>query len=92
MGAFRVVPVEVVRLAGEIDRTVAFAVLADSAQRLGVLGHPGASSTAIDRFKYRLMSELAGLATATGSLGRATRSAAAGYQQVEDSIRSMSTR
>ena len=92
MGAFRVVPAEVVGLAGEIERTSPFAGLADSARLIRMPEHASASSAALGRFKHRLAADLTGLATAAGSLGRATRSAAAGYQQTDDLIRSISVR
>lgn len=92
MGAFRVVPSEVVGLAGEIERTNPFTGLADAARLLHVAEDASASSAALGRFKHRLAADLTGLAAAAGSLGRATRSAAAGYQQTEDSVRSLSIR
>ena len=90
MTGFRVRPPELTEYAREICAEP-FSGLATEARRVEVPRAATASSVAIERFTDRLARELTGLATATGSLGHATRSAAAGYQEVDDSIRSMST-
>ena len=90
MPGFRVRPPELIEYAREIGGEP-FSGLAAEARRIEAPRAATPSSVAIERFTDRLACELTGLATATGSLGHATRSAAAGYQEVDDSIRSMST-
>jgi hypothetical protein len=91
MTGFRVRPPELTEYAREISEREPFSGLAAEARRIEAPRAATASSVAIERFTDRLARELTGLATATGSLGHATRSAAAGYQEVDDSIGSMST-
>ncbi len=91
MTAFRADPIELSAFAAAIERSEPFSGLAAEARRVETPSAASASSASIGQFIDRLARELAGLTTATGSLGHATRSAAAGYQEVDDSIRSMST-
>ena len=86
MTGFRVDPADLAGYGQTVERSEPFAALAEAARRLTVPEPADATSAAIERFRYRLVAELTDLATATGSLGHATRSAAAGYQEVEDSI------
>ena len=90
MTGFRADPTELVALAAAIERTEPFSALAEAARRVAIPGAATAGSHAIERFTDRLVRELSAMSTATGSLARATRSAAGGYQEVEDSISSMS--
>ena len=91
MTAFRADPTDLTSLAATIEQTEPFSDLADSARRVAIPRAPTASSGAIERFADRLVRDLTGLSTATGSLVRATRSAAGGYQEVDDAGRSLST-
>ena len=91
MTPFHVDPIDLISLARTIERSEQFSALADAARRVAIPESPGASSLAIERFADRLVGELTTLAAATGSLASATRSAAGSYQQVEDSITSMSS-
>ena len=63
-----------------------FGALADAAARLLTISEPPATAAALQRFTDRLRVDLATLSQAAGSLSRATRHAADGYQAVEGSI------
>ena len=90
MTGFRVDPDDLIGYAIDVQRTEPFSGLAGSARHVAVPAAPAASSHAIGRFTTRLVRDLTDLSAAAGSLGRATRSAAGGYQEVDDSIASMS--
>lgn len=86
MTAFRVDPTDLTELAPEIERSEPFSTLVMSALNISVPGSASATSIAIERFKHRLVRQLIDLSTATGSLARATRSAAGHYRETEASI------
>jgi hypothetical protein len=87
MPGFRVDLETLIEHGMKLETSEPFSALAGAARRIEGPRAPAASARAIERFVDRLTRELTDLATATGSLGRATRSAAAGYGEVEDSIR-----
>ncbi len=91
MPGFRVDPETLTEYGLEVEGSEPFTELATTAHSIEIPRAPAASSKAIERFAAKLARELTDLATATGSLGYATRSAAAWYQEVDDSIRSIST-
>ena len=91
MTGFSVDPKTLTESGLEVDRRAPFSGLAAAARGIAIPNAPTASSLAIERFTTRLIRDLHDLSAVTGSLGHATRSAAAGYQEVDDSIRSMST-
>jgi hypothetical protein len=86
MTAFRADPIEISARATSIENSEPFSMLAEAARHVTVPATPSATSAAIERLKHRLVHDLTVHATATGSLGRATRSAAEGYRGVEASI------
>jgi hypothetical protein len=86
MTGFRADTTELADLATAIELSEPFSALSAAALRVAVPASATATAVAIERLKHRLVAELDGLAAATGSLGRATRSAAEGYQGVEASI------
>lgn len=87
MTGLRVDPTELTDLATAIERSEPFSALAAAARHVFVpLATAGATAVAIEQLRHRLVAELDGLAAATGSLGRTTRTAAEGYQGVEASI------
>lgn len=86
MTAFRVDPAELTELAGTIERNEPFATVAQSARAISLPATASATSMAIERFKHGLARELIDLSRATGSLSRATRTAAGRYRETEDSI------
>lgn len=91
MTVFSVDPETLTEFGLGVVRRAPFSELATAARSVAIPDAPTASSLAIERFTARLVRDLHDLSAVTGSLGRATRSAAAGYQEVEDSISSMST-
>ena len=91
MTGFSVDPETLTEFGLEVIQRAPFSELATAARSIAIPDAPTASSLAIERFTTRLGRDLHDLSAVTGSLGRATRSAAASYQEVDDSIRSMST-
>lgn len=86
MDGFRVDPTELTELAATIERADPFSALTDAARQVTIPGPTSPGTYAVERFTNRLLRAFADLSTATGSLVRATRSADAGYREVEVSI------